>query len=161
HRALLPKIKTPFMNRFLQWPRNSKACFLVFISFVALSLSPWKASGQNPTSPALNFNVFLKNDATLINNETEGPVAMGGNLNLQGSYQVSTNSAGTFKVSNVPVTLVVGGQVNYQSGNGITIDQNGYVKIGSANGSTVWYVDQNNAFSPIRITAGSDYNGSP
>lgn len=34
--------------------------------------------GQSPTSPALGFNVFLENNARLINNETEGPMALGG-----------------------------------------------------------------------------------
>ncbi len=120
------------------------------------------ARAQNPLSPALNFNVFLKNGATLINNETEGPVAMGGDLTLsQNSYQVSTNYTGTFTVSGVKVTLVVGGKVNYNGGNGLTVNQNGYVKIGDCGSSKTWYTDQNGAYSPIRITPGSDYNGSP
>jgi choice-of-anchor A domain-containing protein len=134
----------------------SKTIFLTFLSLLLFK----PASSQNPTSPAQGFNVFLLGNATPINNETEGSVAMGGDLILAGSYQVSTNFPGTYTVSGVPVTLLVGGKIIYQSGNGITINQNGYIKIGNCTGSTVWYTDQNNAFSPIRITSG-DYNGSP
>jgi len=115
----------------------------------------------NPTAPALDFNVFVQNNASLAGSQTEGPVALGGNLTLAGNYTVSANSAGTFQVSNVPVTLVIGGAVIYQSGNSLQVNQNGYVKIGDSTTSKVWYKDQNNAYSPIRITNGNNYNGSP
>ncbi|WP_221405517.1 collagen-binding domain-containing protein [Roseivirga ehrenbergii] len=116
---------------------------------------------QNPTAPAMDFNVFVRNNVSFKNNETEGAVALGGDLSIDGSYQVSTNSTGSFKVNNVPVTLVVGGKVNYNSGNSLQVNQNGYVKIGNANGSKVWYQDQNGANSPIRITKDNNYNSSP
>ncbi|WP_452608620.1 collagen-binding domain-containing protein [Roseivirga echinicomitans] len=116
---------------------------------------------QNPTAPAMGFNVFVRNNVSFKNNETEGAVALGGDLSIDGSYQVSTNSIGSFKVNNVPVTLVVGGKVNYNSGNSLQVNQNGYVKIGNANGSKVWYKDQNGANSPIRITKDNNYNSSP
>lgn len=38
---------------------------------------------------------------------------------------------------------------------------NGYAIIGNQNGSKAWYVDQNNASSPIRITPNTSYNSSP
>ena len=116
---------------------------------------------QNPTAPAMDFNVFVRNNVSFKNNETEGAVALGGDLSIDGSYQVSTNSKGSFKVGNVPVTLVVGGKVNYNSGNSLQVNQNGYVKIGNANGAKVWYQDQNGANSPIRVTKDNNYNSSP
>lgn len=116
---------------------------------------------QSPTDAAKGFNVFLENGATFINNETEGPVAVGGNLTIGGSYQVSTNYTGTYTVGGVKVTLLVGGKVNYTAGNSLQVNQNGYVKIGDSTGSYVWYKDNNNAFSPIRITPGANYNASP
>lgn len=129
---------------------------------LALLIFSLQAKAQSPTAPALGFNVFLQKGATLINNETEGPVAMGGDLTLsQNSFQVSTNYTGSFKINNVPVTLVIGGKINFNGGNGLNVNQNGYVKIGDCGSSKVWYKDQNNAYSPIRITPGSDYNGSP
>lgn len=142
-------------TKFLQQVMQAISAMLLLFSI--------QSNAQSPTDPALGFNVFLQKGATLYSNETEGPVAIGGDLTLaqNGSYQVSANYTGNFKVNNVPVTLVIGGKVNYNGGNGITVNQNGYVKIGNAGSSKVWYKDQNNAYSPIRITPGSDYNGSP
>ncbi len=114
----------------------------------------------NPLLPALGFHVFVRNNMTVGNSQTHGSMAMGGNLTLSGNYGVSNNSAGSFTVGGKTVSLVVGGQVNYGSG-GMNVNQNGYVKIGSCGSSVVWYTDQNGAYSPIRITPGSNYNGSP
>ena len=119
-----------------------------------------QARAQSPTSQALGFNVFVQNGATLNNNETEGPVAMGGNLTIAGGYQVSTNYTGTYTVGGVHVTLLVGGKVIYSSGS-LTVDMNGYVKIGDSTGSHAWYLDMSGAASPMRVTPGTDYNGSP
>jgi choice-of-anchor A domain-containing protein len=129
---------------------------LVAFVFLASSLHSF---AQSPTEPALGFNVFTESGATLATNETDGPVAIGGDLTVSGNYQVSTNYTGNFSVNNTPVTLVVGGKVNYNSGT-LQVNQNGYVKIGQPNNSVVWYYDQNNAASPIRITPNSNYNAS-
>ena len=116
---------------------------------------------QSPTVPAKNFNVFTLGNTTLTTNESEGPIAIGGDLTITGSYQVAIHSAGNFLVGNKPIGLLVNGKVNYQSGNSVQVLSNAYVKIGNANGSTVWYADQNNATPPIRITPNSNYNSSP
>ncbi|WP_422355942.1 collagen-binding domain-containing protein [Roseivirga pacifica] len=118
-------------------------------------------TNANPLSPALNFNVFIKEDVTFKSNETEGAVALGGDLTINGNYQVSTNSIGSFQVQNVPVTLVVGGKVNYTSGNSLQVNQNGYAKIGEQNGSKVWYQDMNGAYTTMRVTKNNNYNSSP
>lgn len=131
------------------------------VSAILICLFAQQVKAQSPTAAALGFNVFLQKGATLINNETEGPVAMGGDLTLAGSYQVATNYPGTYTVNNAKVGLLVGGKIVYQSGNGLQVNQNTYVKIGDSTGSYVWYKDQNNAYSPIRITPGANYNGSP
>lgn len=130
------------------------------LSYLLLAIAPM-VNAQSPTAPALDFNVFLEGNASLNTNETEGPVAIGGNLTLSGSYQVSTHSVGTYRVNNIPVSLVIGGKVVYGNGQRVQVNNNGYVKIGDATGSYVWYKDQNNAYSPIRITPGANYNGSP
>jgi choice-of-anchor A domain-containing protein len=131
---------------------------LIFTALVAFAAP---AIAQSPTAPALNFNVFLEKGASLTTNETEGPVAMGGNLTLSGSYQVAAHSAGTFRVGNTPVALVINGKVDYSGGQRVQVLNNGHVKIGDSTGSFVWYKDMNNAYSPIRITPGANYNGSP
>jgi LruC domain-containing protein/choice-of-anchor A domain-containing protein len=108
---------------------------------------------QSPTTPALDFNVFVKNNARLVTNQTEGPVAMGGNISLEGNYVIAAKSAGTFKSGSVLIGLVVGGKVIYTSGNQNYVN-NGYVKVGDGTGSTVWYKDNNGANSNLRITSG-------
>lgn len=138
-----------------------KLITLSLASVMLLSASTGNLMAQSPTAPALNFNVFTLNGVTVNSGDCEGPMAMGGNLTINGSYVVAANQLGTFQVSGKYIGLVIGGSVNYNSGNSVQVNQNGYVKIGTANSSTVWYTDQNNASSPMRITPGSNYNGSP
>ncbi|MDW8431120.1 MAG: choice-of-anchor A family protein [Flavobacteriales bacterium] len=132
----------------------------VFIGVVGLSKTP-PAFAQNPTAPALGFNVFLENYMRVYNGETEGPAAMGGNLKIDGNFQFAVNNPGSFQVSGVTVPLVINGKVEYISGNTVYVNQNGYIKIGNCTGSVVWYTDPNNAFSPIRITPTTNYNSTP
>ncbi|CAM3980771.1 collagen-binding domain-containing protein [Flavobacterium antarcticum] len=139
----------------------SKLLKIRSISTLVLTFAGTLLFAQSPTAPAKNFNVFTLGNTTLINNESEGPIAIGGDLTIAGSYQVAAHSPGTFSVNNVKIGLLVNGKVNYQSGNAVQVLSNGYVKIGNANGSTVWYADQNNATPPIRITPNSNYNSSP
>ncbi len=139
-----------------------KNLFLIRLAISSLFLlSSLFILGQNPTAPAKNFNIFVENNLQLSTNESEGPVACGGNVILAGNYQIAVNNPGTFLVGGVPIGLVVGQKAIYQSGNALQINQNAYVKIGDPAGSTVWYFDQNNAASPIRITPNSNYNSSP
>lgn len=132
-----------------------------FLSLVMMTFAGAISFAQSPTVPAKNFNVFTLGNTTLTTNESEGPIAIGGDLTITGSYQVAIHSAGNFLVGNKPIGLLVNGKVNYQSGNSVQVLSNAYVKIGNANGSTVWYADQNNATPPIRITPNSNYNSSP
>jgi choice-of-anchor A domain-containing protein len=115
---------------------------------------------QSPTAPALGFNVFLQKDALLTTNETDGPVAIGGQLRVGGNYQVSTNHNGNFTVGGVGVTLLVGGRVSFQSNGLLQVNRNGYIKIGDSTNLTTWYRDLNNAASPIRVTPIGNYNSS-
>ncbi len=114
---------------------------------------------QNPTAPALQFNIFLEKSARLSSNETEGPIALGENLTLDGNYQVAIKTAGNYMVNKTPIGLLVNGKIIYKSGNSLQVN-NGYVKIGDSDKSKVWYKDKNGANSPIQITTG-DYNSSP
>ncbi|HIB38444.1 collagen-binding domain-containing protein [Mesonia sp.] len=138
-----------------KYSSNSYILLALFLAFNSFCLA------QSPTLPSENFNVFIENNATLITNETDGPMAIGKNLNLQGNYQVATNYTGDFEVGGNRIGLLVGGKVNYNSGNALQVNQNTYIKIGDSQNSHVWYYDQNNAASPIRITPNSNYNSSP
>jgi choice-of-anchor A domain-containing protein len=128
---------------------------------IAILLLAATARGQSPTLPAQGFNIFALNNLSLTTNETEGPIACGGDLSITGNYQVCLHNAGNFMVNGLKIGLLVGGKVNYQSGNALQVLQNAYVKIGNGAGSYVWYYDQNNAASPIRITPTASYDSSP
>lgn len=130
-------------------------------NLIQVNKKEWNCVQTSPTAPALDFNVFTLESLKLSTNETEGSVATGGNLTIAGNYQIATNDNGSFEIDNTPVGLLVGGKVIYQSGNSLQINQNSYIKIGDNQGSTVWYKDQNNASSNIRITPNSNYNSSP
>ncbi|WP_438973135.1 collagen-binding domain-containing protein [Polaribacter sp.] len=142
---------------FVKVSHASNACIEELVSVTLTE----DTCSESPTAAALDFNIFTLNGLELSTNETEGAIATGGDLTIAGNYQLTTNETGTFKVNNVAVGLVVGGKVNYQSGNALQINQNTYVKIGESNGATVWYQDQNSAFAPIRITNSSNYNSTP
>ena len=116
---------------------------------------------QSPTAPALGFNVFVNGGASFYSSETEGPVAMGGDLTIGGNYSISAHNNFVYQINKVNVGLLVGGKVNYSGGNNLQVLNNGYVIIGNQNGSKVWYTDPNNAASPIRITPNTNYNSSP
>jgi choice-of-anchor A domain-containing protein len=138
-----------------------KGNLLFKILFVVCIFCSLKVQSQSPTAPAQGFNVFVQNGATFYTSETEGPVAMGGDLTIAGSYGVASHNNFSYVNSGLNIGLLVGGKVNYNGGNSLQVLNNGYVKIGNQNGSKAWYLDNNNSGSPIRITPGSDYNGSP
>ena len=130
---------------------------------VSITMFVLGASAQSPTAPALGFNAFLQNNATLTTNESEGPIAIGGDLTVAGNYQVNIHNNGTFTVSSVPIGLFVGGKVNLSSGS-LQVNSGRYVKIGNCSGSNIktWYRDNNNASSNIYITGSSaSYASTP
>ncbi|WP_031530074.1 choice-of-anchor A family protein [Dyadobacter crusticola] len=138
----------------------SKRLLLSLLAALALNISQAKA--QSPTAAAHRFNIFVLGDLTLSPNETEGPIAVGGNL-ISNQYQISFNKAhGAFFVDGVSIGLAVRGGVRLNSGT-LQINGQNYLKIGngtpnsgSLNNLKVWYKDRNNAESTIRIT---DING--
>jgi len=118
---------------------------------------------QSPTSSAQGFNIFLKTVTKLVTNETEGPIAMGGDLEVAGNYQVNIHNNGTFTAGSIPIGLLVGGKVVLTSGS-LQVNNSRYVKIGNCAGSNlkVWYRDNNNAASNMYITTASgSYASTP
>ncbi|MCE7065888.1 choice-of-anchor A family protein [Dyadobacter sp. CY326] len=142
----------------------------LLVSLLAtLSLNVNNAHAQSPTSAAKGFNIFIKGDATFASSETEGPVAIGGNLTTN-QYQISFNKQhGVFFVGGASIGLAVRGGVKLASGS-LSVNGDNYVKIGqcapsnpdAATNLRVWYKDNNNAESTIRITgAASNYSDTP
>lgn len=120
------------------------------------------ARAQSPTAAAGRFNIFVKGDVTLTSNETEGAIAIGGNLISTGhgvNFDRTTykDKDGMFTVKNATIGLAVRGGVELRSGH-ITVDGKNYVKIGNCRPTTapltdltVWYKDFNNTDINIKI----------
>ena len=135
--------------------------YIFLIQTIAVSLLllafQLKAHAQSPTAPALGFNIFVQNNAAFYTSQSEGAVAIGGDLTIAGGYEVATQNAFYYQSNGLNLGLLVGGKVNYNNG-GLQVLNNGYVLIGNQNGSVAWYTDPNNATPPIRITPNSNYN---
>ncbi|TDE15333.1 choice-of-anchor A family protein [Dyadobacter psychrotolerans] len=143
-----------------------KYSLLFLLACYALSANKVKA--QSPTSAAMNFNVFVKGNATLSQHESEGPIAIGGNVTTN-QYQISFDSKlGVYKVNDASIALAVRGGVKLNNGS-LAINGNNYIKVGqcapndaSLTNLKVWYKDNNNAASNIRITSSTGgYDSSP
>jgi choice-of-anchor A domain-containing protein len=96
----------------------------------------------------LGFNAFVETQTTLASTEAEGPIATGGDLIIDGAYNVSMKNTGTFTAGSdaQPSALVVGGGIDFP-GSGATgvirvLDQ-GYVKTGDLTGTEVLTTDDN------------------
>jgi choice-of-anchor A domain-containing protein len=135
-----------------------KKIYSLFLVFIWISLTQ-TILAQCPTDPAKGFQVFVEKSASLTALASEGPIAIGGDLNINGNYQVAVKSAGTFYVNNSLIALLVNGKVNYRSGNSFQIN-NGYVKIGNLENSKVWFTDEKGTYNDMQICNGS-YNSSP
>lgn len=126
-------------------------------------------TGVNPLAPALGFNIFTENDAKLLAQHCEGPVAVGDDLSLTNSpvnlvYSVGGTSTGTFYDSGdaQPSALVVGDEIKWYSGTEFKILGNGYAKIGDCASFDQLNTDNNNASVNTRIVDnGAGYLSNP
>jgi choice-of-anchor A domain-containing protein len=122
----------------------------------------------NPTYTAQGYDLFIQQGLTLVGGHTDGAVATGGNLTLNGSSVLSMNNAGSYPMgydNDNNYTLVVGGRINYTSG-GISYVNNGTIKVANTTGSTVWSTDPNGASVNLKITSNAStgwtgYNSTP
>ncbi|MFF5987235.1 collagen-binding domain-containing protein [Prauserella flavalba] len=93
------------------------------------------------TDPSHGFLVLVEGDAGLYENETEGPVAVGGDIRFR-AYQVALNNPGTYVApGDDHVTgLVVGGAPDYEgspAGGRLNVLTQTYAKIGDLGDSDV------------------------
>lgn len=148
---------------FTQSRLLSQSLFFFFFSIL------YAQAQNNPLAPAGQFNIFAQGNVTLTNNESEGPVAIGGNVIIMGNYNIANNFTGNFTQAafpNVKIGLVVGGGVKLENGI-LRVLNKTFMKIGNCAGGAgadalrVWYRDQNNATTPIRATkSGAGFNAS-
>lgn len=127
-------------------------------------------SGQtNPLAAAMGYNVFARNNTTFQNGHSDGAVAMGGNLILNGSFTTGMANSGYLPAgfnSTSNIALLIGGGVTYTSG-GVSYVNSGLIRIGNTIGSKLYYKDCNNASSNLRVvkdqssTCAVEYNSTP
>ncbi|MBC9714618.1 choice-of-anchor A family protein [Streptomyces sp. TRM66268-LWL] len=121
----------------------------------------------NPVAGNNGFGVVTEGDATLGSTESEGPVAIGGDLTMGAGYNVSLHTPGTFIApgDGNPTALLVGGSVDYaaSSPSGVLkVLTNGYVHIGDMSGDRALDTDNNGASVNTRVVpAGSGYDSTP
>ncbi|MBO7935943.1 choice-of-anchor A family protein [Streptomyces sp. S9] len=121
----------------------------------------------NPVAGSNGFGVVTESNATFGSTESEGPVAVGGNLTFGSNYNVALNTPGTFTApgDDQPTALLVGGGVDYAGGSPsgvLQVLQNGYAKIGDTSASDVLIEDQNGASVDTQVVAdGAGYNSTP
>ncbi|MEU1433064.1 choice-of-anchor A family protein [Streptomyces sp. NPDC005786] len=121
----------------------------------------------NPLAGDNGFGVLVQDDATLGSTETEGSVAIGGDLTYGPGYNVALQTPGTFTApgDDRPTALLVGGRADHagSSPQGVLkVLSDGYVKIGDATGSSVLDTDVNGADVTTQVVAaGASYNSTP
>ncbi|MFZ3561455.1 collagen-binding domain-containing protein [Streptomyces sp. BH055] len=121
----------------------------------------------NPVDGNNGFGVVTEGDAMLGSTESEGPVAIGGNLSFGSGYNVAIHTPGTYTApgDSQPTALLVGGRVNYTGSapDGVLkVLQNGYAKIGNMAGSDAKDTDSNGAQVNTHITGtGGAYDSTP
>ncbi|OZI07378.1 hypothetical protein BWI93_15295 [Siphonobacter sp. BAB-5385] len=117
--------------QFISTLRNSLAAAVL----TSLAVT---AHAQNPLSPAMGFNVMVRDNLTVSSNETDGPMAAGGNFIIKGGYQVNIHEVGTYRGTGTNIIgLYVGNQVIFESGNTVKIGNGRYVKIGNLSNTDV------------------------
>ncbi|GAB3994570.1 hypothetical protein GCM10029992_09440 [Glycomyces albus] len=122
----------------------------------------------DPLSPALGFNAFIQGDTILTEHEMEGPLATGGDLAMQGLYEIDIHSYASFYdgADANPSSLVVGGSIDWNqstpAGETYVSNSNGYVKVGNLTGTDVETTDANGASQPTRLVpSGAGYDSMP
>ena len=121
------------MKNFKLYLSKSNRSYLLFTCLFFTSII--HVFGQNPLTPAKNFNLFLQGNANLSTNEVDGPVAIGGDLIVAGLYQVNTqgaNFSNLYTYGGNKIGLAIRGGVNYSSGT-IQVNSNSFAVIGNCN----------------------------
>ncbi|MFD3664192.1 collagen-binding domain-containing protein [Streptomyces sp. NPDC058659] len=147
------------------------ACAVASLALPAGAVEPRAAAVAvavgNPVAGNNGFGVVTEKNALLGSTESEGPVAVGGDLAYGAGYDVSLHTAGTFTVPGDarPTALLVGGRIDYADSSPagvLKVLADGYVKIGDATGSEVVTKDRNGATVKTRVTAtGAGHDATP
>ncbi|MET9672426.1 choice-of-anchor A family protein [Streptomyces sp. NPDC006482] len=145
------------------------ACAVAALALPAGAVVPRAAAVAvtvgNPVAGNNGFGVVTEKNALLGSTESEGPVAVGGDLAYGAGYNVSLHTAGTFTAPGDarPTALLVGGRIDYAHSSPVGVLKvlaDGYVKVGDATGSDVVTKDGNGATVKTQVTATGAGHGS-
>ena len=122
----------------------------------------------DPLTPALGFNAFIHGDTLLTEHEMEGPLATGGDLAVQGRYEIDNNRAADFYDGDDanPSSLVVGGAIDWDqstaAGVAYITNSSGFVKVGDLAGTDVETTDDTGADRMTRLVpSGAGFDAMP
>lgn len=128
--------------------RSASASTSALLAFGLLSTAPAQAeTSVNPVSGNQGFLVVTEGNAVLAGNESEGAIAVGGDLTF-GDYNVAAHTPGTYTVEGDehPTALLVNGRVDFDASDGdLKVLQEGYVKVGDGTGTDISTTDHNDA----------------
>lgn len=114
---------------------------------------PASAESLNPLSGNRGFLIVVEGAAAFADGDTEGPVAVGGDLSATGNaFGFAMKDPGTFRVGSDarPAALVVGGRVDLGRSGSLTVGSQGWVKLGDTGGFKV----NSQSGGPTRIGRG-------
>ncbi|MEV6819634.1 choice-of-anchor A family protein [Nocardiopsis dassonvillei] len=128
--------------------RGACASTSALLAFGLLPAAPALAeTAVNPVSGNQGFLVVTEGDAVLAGNESEGAVAVGGDL-VFGDYNVAAHTPGSYTAEGDehPAALLVNGRVDFGASEGdLKVLQSGYVKVGAAEDADISTTDHNGA----------------
>lgn len=152
--------------------RNALPVFQAVLALALLLIGgQHRSRAQSYTAEALTFSVFVETDMTFNGGDIDGPVALGGNLTLDGTGQMANQNVGTYYAAGVtnPIGLLINGRLFYTGGGSTNLLQGNIgssssqapagIKVGNLTGTTV-YSTQNNTNVNTQLTPGS-YNANP
>jgi len=138
---------------------------LVCASLLSLRDASAQVTALNPIEGNQGFLVVVHDDATLGGDESEGPIALGGDLQFSQFQIIPAVPATTPTLPGdaQATALYVGGQVDFANSSGILqINNSGYVKIGDLSNAEVRSTDPNNATANTRVhSAGAGWDDTP
>ncbi len=117
------------LNRFSRFTALALAAALVATPVAAGVLtSPAGAATDSaalvPLAGALGFGVIVEGDAQMWGHEAETPVLVGGDLDVDGGYAITTGTSSYTDGGSLPIGLYVVGDVDFGSGS-YRLDVNG------------------------------------
>ena len=154
------------------------ALTVLLSAVAAVGLAPPTASALAPVNPVevpidghpanSGFLVFVENDVTIRADESEGTMAMGGDLHVQHNYQVAAGAAPARPTYVAPgdtgaTYLHVGGGISWDSPTAVVnVENGGFTKVADTSTYTAYNRDNNNALVNYRLVPnGQPYNVNP